>query len=51
MGLVIGVFGIGDFLSKKIMAAVMIDIWIIVVAHGWTDPLNRGVKIIRKHIM
>jgi len=56
MGLFNGVFGRLIFFTDKFsmirkMAASMMPAWIMVVAHGWTDPLARGVKIIRVHIM
>jgi len=56
MGLFNGVSGRLIFFADKFsmirkMAARRIPIWMMVVAHGWTDPLARGVKIIRVHIM
>ncbi len=55
-GRVIGVLGRLIFFAEKFsmmrkMAASKIPAWMMVVAHGWTDPLARGAKIIRVHIM
>jgi len=51
MGLVIGVFGMVVFFRSNIMADIIIRAWIMVVAHGCTEPLARGVKIIKAQIM
>lgn len=42
--------GFGCWISWK-MAASMMPIWMMVVAHGWTDPFARGEKTIREQIM
>ncbi len=51
MGLVIGVFGMAVFFATIMMADSRIRIWMMVVAHGWTEPRARGVNTIRVQIM
>ena len=56
MGPFTGVLGRFIFFAEKFsmmrnMAARRIPAWMMVAAHGCTDPLARGLKIIKVHIM